>query len=165
MDLTLNEYSADPGRTVVEVSGEIDVYTAPRLRETLISLVDAGNYRLIIDLEGVGFLDSTGLGVLVGGLKRVRAHAGGIDLVCTHGKILRVFRITGLDRVFSIYGSVEEALATEPATRTDSAVPTDSAAPPPEPATPADAATLADSATPADAALAPADPASPGVTG
>ena len=111
MDLMLNEYSAAPGRTVIAVSGEIDVYTAPRLRETLVSLVDAGNYRLIVDMEGVEFLDSTGLGVLVGGLKRVRAHDGEIDLVCTQGRILRIFRITGLSRVFNIFDSVEEALA------------------------------------------------------
>ena len=111
MDLTLNEYSVAPGRAVVEVGGEIDVYTAPRLRETLISLVGSGNYHLVIDLEGVEFLDSTGLGVLVGGLKRVRAHDGTIDLVCTQGRILRIFRITGLINVFSIYDSVQDALA------------------------------------------------------
>lgn len=112
MDLMLNEYSAAQGRTVIAVSGEIDVYTAPRLRETIVSLVDAGNYRLIVDMEAVEFLDSTGLGVLVGGLKRVRAHdGGGIDLVCTQGRILRIFRITGLSRVFNIYDSVDEAVA------------------------------------------------------
>jgi anti-sigma B factor antagonist len=113
MDLVLNEYSAAPGKTVIAVSGEIDVYTAPRLRETLVSLVDAGNYRLIVDMEAVEFLDSTGLGVLVGGLKRVRAHDGGIDLVCTQGRILRIFRITGLNKVFSIFDSVEDALASD----------------------------------------------------
>jgi anti-sigma B factor antagonist len=111
MDLMLNEYSAAPDRTVIEVSGEIDVYTAPRLREALISLVDAGNFRLIVDMEGVEFLDSTGLGVLVGALKRVRAHDGSIDLVCTQGRILRIFRITGLSKVFDIYDSVDEAVA------------------------------------------------------
>jgi anti-sigma B factor antagonist len=115
MDLMLNEYSAAPGRTVIEVSGEIDVYTAPRLREALISLVDTGNHHLIVDMEGVEFLDSTGLGVLVGGLKRVRAHDGGIDLVCTQGRILRIFRITGLNKVFDIYDSVDEALASNTA--------------------------------------------------
>jgi anti-sigma B factor antagonist len=109
MDLMLNEYAVGDA-TVVEVSGEIDVYTAPRLREKIISLVDGGNYRLIIDMERVEFLDSTGLGVLVGGLKRLRQHDGGIDLVCTQGRILRIFRITGLSKVFSIYNTVEEAL-------------------------------------------------------
>lgn len=111
MDLMLNEYSAAAGVTVVEVSGEIDVYTAPRLREKLISLVDAGSYHLIVDMERVEFLDSTGLGVLVGGLKRVRAHDGSIDLVCTQGRILKIFRITGLSKVFDIYDSVGDALA------------------------------------------------------
>jgi anti-sigma B factor antagonist len=113
MDLVLNEYSAAPGRTVIAVGGEIDVYTAPRLREMVIRLVDEGKYHLIVDMEGVEFLDSTGLGVLVGGLKRVRLHDGGIDLVCTQGRILRIFRITGLSKVFSIFDSVEQALASQ----------------------------------------------------
>jgi anti-sigma B factor antagonist len=111
MDLMLNAYPVGQGQTVIEVSGEIDVYTAPRFRETLVSLVEAGNYRLIVDMEGVEFLDSTGLGVLVGGLKRVRVHDGEIDLVCTQGRILRIFRITGLSKVFSIFDTVDEAIA------------------------------------------------------
>ena len=111
MDLTLDVYSEDPGFTVIAVGGEIDVYTAPKLREKLISLVESGSYHLIIDMEAVEFLDSTGLGVLVGGLKRVRAHDGWIDLVCTQGRILRIFRITGLSRVFNIYDSVVDAIA------------------------------------------------------
>jgi anti-sigma B factor antagonist len=111
MDLMLNEYSVAQGQAVIQVHGEIDVYTAPRLRETLVGLVEAGSHHLIVDMEGVEFLDSTGLGVLVGGLKRVRAHDGGIDLVCTKTRILRIFRITGLNKVFSIYDSVDEAVA------------------------------------------------------
>src|ERR1700733_12039033 len=111
MDLTLDVYSEDPGFTVIAVGGEIDVYSAPKLREKLISLVESGSYHLVIDMEAVEFLDSTGLGVLVGGLKRVRAHDGWIDLVCTQGRILRIFRITGLSRVFNIYDSVAEAIA------------------------------------------------------
>src|ERR1700756_1093477 len=110
MELTLNVYSEDPGFTVIAVSGEIDVYTAPKLREKLISLVEDGSYQLIVDMEGVEFLDSTGLGVLVGGLKRVRAHDGWIDLVCTQGRILRIFRITGLNKVFSIHDWVPAAV-------------------------------------------------------
>ena len=111
MELTLNVYSEATGFTVIAVGGEIDVYTAPKLREKLISLVEAGSYQLIVDMEGVEFLDSTGLGVLVGGLKRVRAHDGWIDLVCTQSRILRIFRITGLNKVFSIYDTVAEAVA------------------------------------------------------
>jgi anti-sigma B factor antagonist len=98
-------------RTVVVVGGEIDVYTAPKLREQLIDLVSSGQYHLVVDMEGVEFLDSTGLGVLVGGLKRVRAHEGSLRLVCTQERILKIFRITGLTKVFPIHTSVEEAVA------------------------------------------------------
>jgi anti-sigma B factor antagonist len=111
MDLTLDVHSDGPGYTIVAVGGEIDVYSAPRLRERLLDLVEEGRYQLIVDMEAVEFLDSTGLGVLVGGLKRVRAHDGWIDLVCTQSRMLRIFRITGLNRVFSIYNSVPEAIA------------------------------------------------------
>jgi len=102
-------------RTVVTVHGEIDVYTAPSLRERLNELVAAGHYDLVVDMEGVDFLDSTGLGVLVGGLKRARAHDGTLRLVCAQEKILKVFRITGLTKVFPIHATLEEALASEPA--------------------------------------------------
>ena len=97
-------------RSVIEVGGEIDVYTAPKLRETLISLVDNGRYHVVVDLEKVDFLDSTGLGVLVGGLKRVRTHDGSLSLVCTSERLLKVFRITGLTKVFDIHPDVESAL-------------------------------------------------------
>ena len=99
------------GRTVVEVGGEIDVYTAPVLRERLNDLVGDGHHHLVVDMEHVDFLDSTGLGVLVGGLKRVRSHDGSLRLVCTQEKILKVFRITGLTKVFPIHDTVDEAVA------------------------------------------------------
>jgi anti-sigma B factor antagonist len=105
---------ADGERMVVGVIGEVDVYTAPTLRDHLSHLVADGHYHLILDLEEVAFLDSTGLGVLVGGLKRVRAHDGSLALVCTQERILKVFRITGLTKVFRIHASVPEALAAEP---------------------------------------------------
>jgi anti-sigma B factor antagonist len=101
VDLKLGHYNKD-GIEVVDVEGEIDVYTAPRLRELLIDLVN---------MEKVEFLDSTGLGVLVGGLKRVRAHDGSLDLVCTQERILKIFRITGLTKVFGIHETVDEAIA------------------------------------------------------
>jgi len=110
LDLSLSTH--DEGEhTVVVVVGEIDVYTAPKLREQLIELVSNGNYQIIVDMEGVEFLDSTGLGVLVGGLKRVRAHEGSLRLVCTAERILKIFRITGLTKVFSIHASVAEAIS------------------------------------------------------
>lgn len=110
MDLSVTSREQG-GRTVVEVSGEIDVYTAPVLRERLNDLVGEGRHHLVVDMEKVDFLDSTGLGVLVGGLKRVRSHDGSLHLVCTQEKILKVFRITGLTKVFPIHDTVEEAVA------------------------------------------------------
>jgi anti-sigma B factor antagonist len=110
VDLSLSTRSVGD-RTVVDVGGEIDVYTAPKLREQLVELVNEGHYHLIVDMEGVDFLDSTGLGVLVGGLKRVRAHEGSLRLVCNQERILKIFRITGLTKVFPIHGSVDEAVA------------------------------------------------------
>jgi len=102
VELKLGHYGKD-GIEVVTVEGEIDIYTAPRLRELLIDLARTGSYQLIVNLDKVGFLDSTGLGVLVGGLKRVRAHDGSLDLVCTQERILKIFKITGLTNVFGIY--------------------------------------------------------------
>ena len=98
-------------RTVISVTGEIDVYTAPNLRERLNELVADGHYDLVVDMAGVDFLDSTGLGVLVGGLKRARSHDGTLRLVCDQEKILKVFRITGLTKVFPIHATLADALA------------------------------------------------------
>ena len=110
VDLKLDHHGKD-GIEVVDVEGEIDVYTAPRLRELLIELVNNGFYQLVVNMEKVEFLDSTGLGVLVGGLKRVRAHDGSLDLVCTQQRILKIVRITGLTEVFGIYQTVDQAIA------------------------------------------------------
>ena len=111
MELGLEVDESHPPHTVLAVKGEVDVYTAPRLREKLVELVSHGSKHLIVDLEGVDFLDSTGLGVLVGGLKRLRSHDGDLSLVCSQHRILKVFEITGLTKVFAIYDSVEAAVA------------------------------------------------------
>jgi anti-sigma B factor antagonist len=110
VDLKLSHYDRD-GIEVVDVAGEIDIYTAPRLRELLIDLVSTGSYQLVLNLDKVGFLDSTGLGVLVGAQRRVRAHDGLLDLVCTQQRILKIFRIAGLTEVFGIYATVDQAIA------------------------------------------------------
>ena len=110
VDLKLGHYDKD-GIEIVDVEGEIDISTAPRLRELLIDLVSKTNYQLVVNLDKVGFLDSTGLGVLVGGLRRVRVHDGSLDLVCARERILRIFRVTGLTEVFDIYETVDQAIA------------------------------------------------------
>jgi anti-sigma B factor antagonist len=111
MELGLEVDASRSPYTVLAVKGEVDVYTAPRLREKLVELVSEGRRQLVVDLDGVDFLDSTGLGVLVGGLKRLRSHDGELELVCTQSRILKVFEITGLTKVFSIHESVDAATA------------------------------------------------------
>ena len=110
MDLSL-ETRQENDHIIIEVSGEIDVYTAPKLRECITGLVDEGHRDLVVDLEKVEFMDSTGLGVLVGGLKRVRTHEGSLALVCTQERLLKIFRITGLSKVFPIHDSQSAALS------------------------------------------------------
>lgn len=110
MDLSVS--STDQGAvTVVHVAGEIDVYTAPLLREVLDKQVAAGRTDLVVDLEQVTFMDSTGLGVLVGRLKLVRGQNGSLRIVSAQDRILKVFKITGLDKVFHIFPTVDEAAA------------------------------------------------------
>ncbi len=109
MDLSLQTREVD-NRTIVAVGGEIDVYTAPKLRDKISELVGEGRHNLVIDMEGVDFLDSTGLGVLVGGLKKVRAHDGTMELICSQDRLLKIFRITGLAKVFTIHASESAAL-------------------------------------------------------
>jgi anti-sigma B factor antagonist len=111
MELGLDVDDSHPPFTVLSVRGEVDVYTAPRLREKLVELVSQGHHQVVVDLESVDFLDSTGLGVLVGGLKRLRSHEGDLTLVCTQHRILKVFEITGLTKVFSIHDTVDAAVA------------------------------------------------------
>lgn len=110
MDLTLATREVGTS-TVIAVGGEIDVYTAPKLRDKITEVVASGVYDIVIDLEAVEFLDSTGLGVLVGGLKKVRANDGSMQLVCTQDRLLKIFRITGLAKVFNIHDSADAAVA------------------------------------------------------
>src|SRR2546428_537100 len=93
----------------LEVAGDIDVRTAPRLRSALHSLIDAGHNSLVLDFTAVTYIDSSGMGVLVGALKRVREHRGRIRLICQSVAIQKLFRITGLTRIFDIFES-EQAL-------------------------------------------------------
>lgn len=109
-DLVVSSHD-DAGTTVVEVGGEVDVYSAAQLRDALDRFIGAGTTHFVLDLTGVGFLDSTGLGVLVGRLRRVRLQQGSIHVVCSVPKILRVFSITGLDQVFPIHAHRDDALA------------------------------------------------------
>src|SRR6266536_3611486 len=97
------------GASVLSLRGEIDVYTAPQLRQRIVDLVDGGATNIVVDMTNVEFLDSTGLGVLVEGLKRVKSNDGTLAIVATQDKILKIFDITGLNKAFPIHGTVQDA--------------------------------------------------------
>lgn len=110
MDIKVNTRVLNDKAQAVEVQGEIDVYTSPRVKETINELIEKGHYQLVINLEGVRYIDSTGLGVLIGALKKVREHNGRILLVCTNPQIKKIFNITGLVKIFEIFKDEDEAL-------------------------------------------------------
>ena len=99
------------GWVVVSVSGELDMATAPDLRERLHALIADGQANIVIDLDAVGFLDSTALGVLVGAMKRARSAGGDVRLVCTQSRIAKVLEITRLDQAFATFVTVDAAVA------------------------------------------------------
>ena len=101
----------ESGITVLAAHGEVDVSTAPQLRQAIIEEASAGPGPLVIDLSDVDFLDSTGLGVLVSGLKRFRTMGTDVILVIASNRIAKVFEITGLTQVFRIHGTREAAIA------------------------------------------------------
>jgi anti-sigma B factor antagonist len=111
MELSVVTYR--PGaQTVVEVHGDIDITTAPVLTGELKALLDQGGHQhLIIDLGVVEFLDSTGLGVLIGAQKQAAAQGGSVVLVCTNPRLLKILRITRLHKVLTIHPTVDDALA------------------------------------------------------
>ncbi|HZI91444.1 MAG TPA: STAS domain-containing protein [Thermoleophilaceae bacterium] len=111
MNFKINDEEIDDQTHVISLGGEIDLYTAPEFKERMVELIEAGKRNIVVDLSEATFIDSTTLGVLVGGVKRLRPSGGGLALVCTDQNISKIFEITGLDRVFSIQDSREDALA------------------------------------------------------
>ena len=111
MNFHISDEEIDAETQVIELGGEIDLYTAPEFKERMVALIEDGKKRIVVDLSAATFIDSTTLGVLVGGVKRLRPTGGTLALVCTDQNITKIFEITGLDRVFPIHPSRDEALA------------------------------------------------------
>ncbi|MDQ4071275.1 MAG: STAS domain-containing protein [Actinomycetota bacterium] len=111
MNFQIQDQEVDADTHVIELGGEIDLYTAPEFKERMAEIIEEGKTRMVVDLSQATFIDSTTLGVLVGGVKRLRPAGGSLALVCTDENIVKIFEITGLDRVFPIHASRDEALA------------------------------------------------------
>lgn len=110
VELKLDSRTEGPW-TVLDVDGEVDLSTAPSLRARIEELILAGARRLVVSLENVGFLDSSGLSVLVGSFKRMQEAGGELAIACSRESVLKVFTVTGLDRVLAVRRSVDEATA------------------------------------------------------
>jgi anti-sigma B factor antagonist len=95
---------------VLDLNGELDTYSCPALRSAVVNLVDRGQRNILLNMAGVEYIDSAGLGTLVGGLKRTTEHGGQLKLVNTNSQIQKVLNITGLVRVFEQFSSEEEAI-------------------------------------------------------
>jgi anti-sigma B factor antagonist len=96
---------------VISLSGEVDLYTAPEFKQKLVDVIAEGARSVIVDFTDTTFIDSTTLGVLVSGVKRLREAGGQLSLVCGDRNITKIFEITGLDRVFPIHPTRIEAVA------------------------------------------------------
>jgi anti-sigma B factor antagonist len=110
VDLILSENTID-SQVIVEVRGEVDVHSAPQLRDRLTQVIDGGNKSVVVDLTRLSFIDSTGLGALVAALNHAKGTEAALRVVCSSERVLKLFRITGLDEVFSIYDTVPRAVA------------------------------------------------------
>lgn len=111
MNFHIDDHEIDADTHVIELGGEIDLYTAPEFKERMVQLIEDGKKRIVVDLSDATFVDSTTLGVLVGGVKRLRPAGGTLALVCTDQNITKIFEITGLDRVFPIHDTRDDALS------------------------------------------------------
>jgi anti-sigma B factor antagonist len=111
MNFDVKTEPVDDSTYVIALTGEVDLYTAPEFKQQLLDVIAKGAKGVIVDFSDTTFIDSTTLGVLVGGVKRLRAQDGQLSLVCSDRNITKIFEITGLDRVFTIYPTRDEALA------------------------------------------------------
>ena len=109
----LESITAGGDCAVLRIEGEIDAYAAPQLRERVIDLACNGIVRIIADLRGAGFLDSAGLGALVGSLKALRSRGGSLRLVASTHRILQVFRISGLSEAFALHSCLPDAITAD----------------------------------------------------
>ena len=111
MNFHIDDESIDAETHVIELGGEVDLYTAPEFKAHLLNVIGKGAKQVIVDFTDTTFIDSTTLGVLVGGVKRLRTSDGELSLVCSDRNITKIFEITGLDRVFTIHPTREEAVS------------------------------------------------------
>jgi anti-sigma B factor antagonist len=110
MDLKIVAKRVDKKIAVLNLEGDMDVFTSPRLKDAIITSLKQGSIYLLINMKKVNYMDSTGLGVLVGSLRRVREHKGKISLIAPHSRVQRILDITDLTAIFKIYKDEKEGI-------------------------------------------------------
>jgi anti-sigma B factor antagonist len=110
MVFAIEDRVVDDGTHIVAVAGEIDLFTAPEFKQRVSAPIDEGRTHVVVDLTDTTFIDSSSLGVLIGAHRRLRRLDGRLVIVCSNDAIVKTFRITGLDGVFTIVTSLDEAL-------------------------------------------------------
>ena len=110
MNFDIKTEQMEGGTYVIALAGEVDLYTAPEFKQQLLEVIGQGAKHVVVDFTDTTFIDSTTLGVLVGGVKRLRPAGGHLSLVCNDRNITKIFEITGLNKVFPIHETREEAL-------------------------------------------------------
>jgi anti-sigma B factor antagonist len=110
MDFQISKRRVNDETTVVSVSGEIDLFTAPEFKQCVSGEIDAGCSHVVVDLSATTFIDSSSLGVLIGAHRRLKLRGGVLTVVCDNDPIVKTFRITGLDGVFTLVSSIDDAL-------------------------------------------------------
>jgi anti-sigma B factor antagonist len=110
IEFAIKDRAAGRDTHVVSVSGEVDLFTAPEFKRRVMAPIAAGVDHVIVDLTETTFVDSSSLGVLIGAHRRLKSHGGRLVVACDGEEIVKTFRITGLDSVFSLVDSVEAAL-------------------------------------------------------
>jgi len=98
------------GKKVIALSGDIDMYSSPDLRKELMTLIKKKANSLFIDFTCVSYIDSSGIATFVEGLKHMKSYGGSLRLFCLPDRIVEIFRFSKLDRVFEIYGSIDDAI-------------------------------------------------------
>ena len=110
IEFAIDDHRAGEDTHVVAVTGEIDLFTAPEFKQRMSQPIDEGIQRLVVDLSRTTFIDSSSLGVLIGAHRRLKQRNGSLVVVCDNDTIVKTFKITGLDGVFTLVRSLDDAL-------------------------------------------------------
>jgi anti-sigma B factor antagonist len=110
IEFAIEDHRHDSHTHVISVSGEVDLFTAPEFKQRVTVAIDGGAERVVVDLSATVFIDSSSLGVLIGAHRRLKTRGGALVVVCDNEAIVKTFRITGLDGVFTLVPSLADAL-------------------------------------------------------